>query len=158
MPRLRLRRHDRRGKCGILTENRALELAQLGARLDTELFDEDAPRLAVRLEGFGLPAGAVEGEDELAAEPLSQRLCRDELLQLGDDVGVFAELEPSVDPLLDGGQPQLVQTRALGLDGRLARQVCQRGTSPERQRLAELLVSFARGERPCFGDESLEAA
>ena len=56
-------RHGRRlvrAEGRVLAEDRLLELAQGRARLDAELVDEQAARVAIDPEGFGLTAGAVE--------------------------------------------------------------------------------------------------
>src|SRR5438309_8831227 len=50
-----------------LREDRVLELPQRTSRLDPELRQERSPCGSVRVERFGLPAGAVEREHELAA-------------------------------------------------------------------------------------------
>ena len=67
---------------GVLREDRALERLQRRGRLDPEALDERLPGRAVDLERLGLPAGAVEREHQLAAQPLAQRMLRDEGLEL----------------------------------------------------------------------------
>jgi len=47
----------------------------------------------------------------------------DEPLELGHELGVAAEGEVGLDPLLERGQAQLVETRDLGLCERLERDV-----------------------------------
>jgi hypothetical protein len=83
---------------------------------------------------------------------------RDQCLQFRNDIGVLSELESSVDLLLDDGLPQFVDARALGLQRRLLGEVRKGGTTPERQRGAELRISFTRRKRPRLGDETLEPA
>jgi hypothetical protein len=46
----------------------------------------------------------VEGEDQLAAQPLAERMVCDQRLELADDLHIPAELEISVDPLLQRRQ------------------------------------------------------
>ena len=122
----------------VLAEDRLLELAQRGARLDPELLDEHAARLLVRLERLGLPAAAVEREHQLAAEPLAERVLGDQRLELGDEVGVGAERELGVDQILQRRRRELLEPRGLAKRERLEEQVGERRPAPERERLAEL--------------------
>ena len=55
----------------VLLEDRPLEAAQLLARLQPELVDEQAAPLLVGGERVGLAARAVEGEHQLAAQALA---------------------------------------------------------------------------------------
>jgi hypothetical protein len=55
---------------------------------------------------------------------------------------VLAGGQQQLGPQLLGGQPQLVETRGLGLEPGLAREVAERRTSPQRQRVVEA------GQRP----------
>ena len=48
------------------------------------------PRGAVGVQRLGLPARAVQGEHQLAAQPLPQRGARHERLELADELGVAA--------------------------------------------------------------------
>jgi hypothetical protein len=48
------------------------------ARFDPEFIDERAAGRSVRLEGLGLASGSVEDKDELAAQPLAERVLRDQ--------------------------------------------------------------------------------
>ena len=68
--------HLARRQRGVVTEDRLLELTQGRARLDAELFDEQAPGLAIDLERFGLPSRAVERLHERPAKPLAERVLR----------------------------------------------------------------------------------
>jgi hypothetical protein len=52
---------------------------------------------------------------------------------------VASELEIGVDPLLQRGEPQLLEARDLGLSERLEREVCERRPAPERQGLAQAI-------------------
>jgi hypothetical protein len=51
----------------ILIQDPSLELAQRRGGLDPELVDEDAPRLLICGQRFGLAAAAIEREHQLAA-------------------------------------------------------------------------------------------
>ena len=82
-----------------------MQLAEGRARLDPELVHQRAAGVLVGLERLGLPAGAIEREHQLRAQPLAQRILGDERLQLADELGVAAGLEVGVDALLEHGQP-----------------------------------------------------
>ena len=72
----------------VVVEDPPVELPQLVARFDPELLHERSPRLTVRRKRVRLPAGAVEGEHELAAEVLPIWMLRDQRLQFGDQFAV----------------------------------------------------------------------
>ena len=68
----------------VLGEDRRLQPAQLGPRLEPELLAQEAATLLEDAEGVGLPAGAVQREHQQPAEALAQRMGGDELLELDD--------------------------------------------------------------------------
>ena len=92
-----------------------MERLELGPGLEAELLDRaraspdmpQAPRPASR---------AVESEHQLAAEPLSQRILRDERLKLTDELRVTPQREIGFDAVFQAGQPELsmrsISTRA----------------------------------------------
>jgi len=59
---------------GVLAQDAGFQFAQLRARLDAELPDQDVAQLAVGAERVGLPPAAVQGEQALEPEPLTQRM------------------------------------------------------------------------------------
>ena len=85
----------------ILLEDRALELAQRLAGLDPQLLDQRAACALVHGERVGLAARAVEREHQLPAQPLAQRVLRDQPLELGDELRMTAEREVGVDPVFE---------------------------------------------------------
>ena len=100
----------------VLTQDRPLEPSKLRARLDAELLDQRPPRIPVGPERFGLPPRAIESDDQLAPQPLPERLVGHQPLELGDQVGVAARGQVGVDPLLDRRPTELPE--ALCLDPR----------------------------------------
>ena len=132
----------------VLAEDRGLELAELGARIDAELLDERLARGAVGGERVGLPSRAVEREHELRARALAQRLGSDERLELRDELGVAAERKIGLDPLLERDRAELLEPRDLGLGERLVEEVGERRAAPERERLAERTLGRRRDPRP----------
>ena len=130
----RLRDADERP---LLTQDRPVERLELRTGLDPELVDERAARVAVRRERIGLSARPVEREHQLRAEPLPQRMPRDEQLQLRHELGVDLELEIGRDPILEYAQPQILQAMDVVLREVLQLRVGKRPASPESKRLAE---------------------
>ena len=114
------------------------------------------PRAPKGLERLGLATGAVQAEHQLAAEPLAQRMLPHERLQLADDLGMTARGELGVDPLLERGQPQLLQPHDLRLGERLIREVRERRPAPQRQRLAQHLRRALRIRAAGLRDKPLE--
>ena len=145
----------------VLTEDRLLELHDRPARREAELVHQHVPRVLVGVQRLGLPAGAVKREHQLPAQPLAQRMTRDEGLELGDDLVGTSEREVGLDPFLDGGQAELLEAGDLLLRERVEAEVGERRSAPEIQRLAEerrRLVRFAAGERrPRPGEKRREA-
>ena len=101
---------DGDGQLRILQEDRPLELLELDARLQPELVIQEPPCLPIDLEPFGLAAAAVEREHELCAEALAVRVLGSERVQLGHERKLPAKRELCVDPLLDGGEPKLLES------------------------------------------------
>ena len=104
-------------------EDRPLELAQLVAGLDAELLHQLPARLPVDGESVRLAAALVEGLHQQRLRPLAQRVRRHQSLQLGDQLGVEAGGEVGLDPLLEGGDAELVQAHRLGVRERLVREI-----------------------------------
>jgi len=118
-------------------EDRLLEPTQCGAGLDPELVDEQSPGLLEDPERLGLPPRPVQREHQLCAKALPEGLLEDERLQLAEQPGVAAELELSLDPVLERVEPQLFEPRDGGVRERCIDELGEGGASPERQRLDE---------------------
>ena len=126
-------------------------------RVEPELVGEREPGRPIDLERFRLAAAAVEREHQLAAQPLAQRMARDELLQLADEHRVPSELELGVDPLLLRRHPQLVQARGLEPGELLLLEVGERRPVPEVERLAQQPRPRRRLRCPGLVHEPFEA-
>ena len=134
-----------------MAENRGLELLERFARFEAELLDQRGPRVLVGRERVGLAAGAVQGEHQQAAQALAQRMLADERLELGNGLGVAAERELDLEPLLERDEAQLLESGDLVAGEGLVAEVRQRRPTPEAERLAEhlrRLASVAVGEQP----------
>ena len=92
-----------------------------------------AAAVVVRAQRLGLPARAVEREHQLPAQPLAQRVLRDERLELATSSRACAEREVRVDALLQRVQAQLLEPLDLALRERLVREVGERRAAPERR-------------------------
>jgi hypothetical protein len=121
----------------VLAQDRALQRAQLRARLEPEFLDEQAPSFAVSVERVRLPPGAVQRQHQLGAKTLLQRVFGDESLELADKLGVATKSEIGLDPRLDGNDPQVLETRNLGLSERLEREVGECRSAPEVEAVVE---------------------
>src|SRR6476659_100628 len=85
----------------LVTEDLRLYPSELRAGLDSELLDEAGARILIDVQGFRLPARAIEGKHELPAKSLAERMASNQPLELADDVAVPAECEIRLDPLLE---------------------------------------------------------
>jgi hypothetical protein len=126
---------DRRGYRRIVFEDCALQLAKCGRRLQAELVREHPSRLTERLERLRLTAGAVEGEYELAAEPLAERVLGDERRKLTDEIRMATELQLGVDAVLEHGEAHLVEPSRLDLHEREVGGIGEGTSAPKPQRL-----------------------
>ena len=155
-PQGRRRRHG--VERAILAEDRPLEVLEPRPRLDPEPLDEHAPRVLVRVKRLGLASRAVEGEHQLAAQSLAERVGGDQRLELADELVVTAERELSLDAQLLRDELELLESGDRGLRERLVREVGERSAAPEGERLAELRrrlrdvpalkVAFGLGQQP----------
>ena len=121
----------------LVAQHGLLQPAQVRARLEPELVDQRPPRVGVGLERLGLPAAAVQREHQLRAEPLPQRVARDQRAQLRDQLGVTTEREVGVDAQLERLEPLLLE-RLDGGDGELlVGEVGERAAPPLAERCAQ---------------------
>jgi hypothetical protein len=103
----------RERQCWILSKDLALELPEGGAGIEPELVRKRLTAFLVDMECLGLPSGAIQGEHELGAEPLTQRVRYDHALELGYQLRVRAEVELGVESVLEGGEAQPLDARGL---------------------------------------------
>jgi hypothetical protein len=117
--------------------DRLVEVAQLAARLDPELFNQRSPRRPIDVERLGLAARAIKAKHQLAARALAQRVFVHERLEFADERRVAAGSKVALDPLLKTAEPQLPQAGDLGPGEALGGEVRERGAAPEPERLLE---------------------
>ena len=141
----------RRRKRGILLENRALYLAQRRTGLDPELGDERPARALKRLKRVGLATAAIQRHHLLCPKALVQGMLCDELLELGDQLGIASTRQVRVNRALQRDEAKLVKARRDRSRARLLGEIGERGPAPQRQRPAELRRGHAKPpvvERP----------
>src|SRR5439155_5442065 len=145
----------------ILREDRPLEVLQGATGLDAEIGEHRAPRGPIRVERLRLPAGAIEGDHQLPAQSLPQRMSRHERLQLGGEIVVSAERQVGLESILRRGDVQLLEPRDLLVRKSLVREVRERRPTPEAERpskeVCRLRMLFRREGGTTLGDEPLEA-
>ena len=124
-----VRRLDR--ERGIVAEDRPLELAQLGARLDPELVAELRMGAAIRLERVGLALRAVESEHQLPPDLFAVGVPDDQRRELRDECNVVTEGKAGLVSELFGDEPQLREPLPLGADETDEREAGERFPLPE---------------------------
>jgi hypothetical protein len=82
---------------------------ELRGGVDAELLGQPGPQPLVRPEGVGLAATQGQGAQQLAAEPLRQRVGGHQLLQLGHQPVAGPGGQVGLDPVLQGPQAQVLQ-------------------------------------------------
>ena len=120
------------------------------------------------VEAFNLAAmnnrsGSVSraaNERVLTPQALSVGVFRHQELQLADDLGMVPERQIGVHPMLERAEPQLFETRDLGLGEGLVGEVGERWAAPQAQCAVEVLTrrpGVAGGKRaPSLAHECLE--
>ena len=130
----------RRGRVerGVVQQDRALELAQRGARLEAVRVAQQRAQIAVAREGIRLAARS--GRARAGAGPAGARAAGSrerEHLELGHEVGVPAERELGLDALLGHRQAALLEPGDLGLREARVGELRERRAAPERERGAK---------------------
>ncbi len=119
----------------VLGDDRGLEPPKIRPWIDPQLVGQQRPCPLISAKGFTLPAGAVEGEHQLAPSPLAQRRVGHRGLELADDLGGATRREQRIGPVLHQRGMALDPARLLGCS---APAIGQFGDSaPEGQRLLE---------------------
>ena len=144
-------------ECHLLPQDRAIKLLESRARVDPELICERLAGVVVGLECLGLPPGPIEGQHQLASEPLAERMHLRQSLELADHLAPQTELEVGVDPLLEGVEPQFVEPPDLALRERLEGEIGERRAAPHRQGATKLRGALDGLARTRVGQQPLEA-
>src|SRR5215207_11187960 len=86
-----------------------------------------------RRERVRLPSRAVQRGHEVGPEAFAEGIRPDEGLQLRDELAIAPEAELGSEPLLGGGEPELLEAGDLGLERWLVGQVVERRAAPQLQ-------------------------
>jgi len=92
-----------------------VQFAELPTGLDPEIVGKRRSRLLVAIKRLSLTSGPVEGEHQLAAKLLTQRMSHHQTVQLTDQLGVASPCQITVDPVLETAKAELMQASDLGL-------------------------------------------
>ena len=83
-----------------MSEDFLLQLAELGARLESELVAKTRPGHSVQLKRSGLASAAIERQDRVRLRPLAQRVARGQRQRLRQQFSMVAERQLRLDSLL----------------------------------------------------------
>ena len=135
----------------VLREDRILQAPQLGARLDTDLVDQDRAGVPVGLERLRLSPAAIQREHASRVQLLAQGVRFDERLELADGLGA-AGRQVRIECELGRVQTQFVEPADLGCGERLVGEVGERLPAPQRKRLP--CARFAQRRSNCAASTS----
>ena len=141
----------------ILSQDRPLELLQLGGGIDSKLLHERAASVLEGLECLGLAPDAVERKHQVPTQAFPIRMRSDERLELWYQRLVGAAREVGLDPALDRVQVELFEAGCLDHAERSGADVFERGAAPETERFREGLRRHQRLLALRALDEFLEA-
>ena len=110
-----------------------MQLLQLGAWLDAELLDQDAPPLLKRLERLRLTSRAVQREHQRGTQTLPERLLGDERLEFAHQLGVPAASEIGLNPLPGHFEAEFLESSDVALGKPIEGKIRQRCSAPERE-------------------------
>jgi len=151
----------RRVQARVAGDDVVLEPLQRRTGLQAQLVDHHPPGLLVDRERLGGPAAAVQGEHQLAAQALAQRIPPGQLGQLTDQLMMPAQVNFQGQPVFDGGGPLLIEPGRRGPDEQAVDTLEGRPPpQPERVAVARrgLVEVTGAASRPARGDQLLEPA
>ena len=114
-----------------------MQHAQLTARLDPQLTDQDLPRVAIGLQRLGLATSAVQREHPLGAQALPQRMLARHQLQLRHQPLMAPQRQIRIDAVLQRRHARLLQAGDLTLRERLIGEIRKRRAAPQAERLPQ---------------------
>ena len=117
----------------LAQKNRALEVLELRARLDSELGGEHLVRAKIGGERIRLPAVLIKREHQLLPERLAQGVLCCQNLEFGHEFGVTTEGEVRLDPSLERAEVQLLKPKHFRLERCFEGKLHEWKASPERQ-------------------------
>ena len=118
-------------EAGVLGQDAGLQGDQLRARVEPQLLTERPTRRADRAEGVCLAATAVLRQSQQRPPALAERLLTGEHRAVGRDACVVTAVEPRLQQILFGGQPQLAEADGLEASRHPVLQLPEGRTSPQ---------------------------
>ena len=122
---------------GVLPQDGCLQALKGGAGLDAEPLAQDPLQLLVGAQGFGLAAGAIEGEHAHLPETLPERVGLCDGFELPDQLTMAPTGEVGFQARLEGGQASLFQAGRFGPGRRSLGHVGEGSPPPEAEGLPE---------------------
>src|SRR5207244_4220665 len=113
-PAPRRRKSIRDLELRIVIQDLSLEALKRRTGIDPELVDEECACILKGPQSVCLPSRAVQRKHQLGAQPLAERMFRDQALEPGNDLRVPTELQICLDLLFDHRQPELFEPYCLG--------------------------------------------
>ncbi len=98
----------------VLAEDGALELDELGTRVEAELVGQNVAGGGDRTQRIALATGAVPGQREQCPSPFPQRLFRREPLGVSHDLAMLPQRQTALDEIFLCLTPLLVQVGDVG--------------------------------------------
>jgi hypothetical protein len=154
----------RLGRCGFLVvevlgvaaaQDRGVQCAQVVARVAAQLVGEPGAQRLVGVQCVGAAVGPVQGGHVLAGEPLPQRVRRDGRRQLGDQLGVPAQLQLGVEAGLEQADVQLREPGPVGVRAGCGHPVERLAAPPRECAAQQFCCLFRRGGRRRLKGEPL---
>ena len=146
----------------ILAQDGLLQGDEIGARLQSQLGDQNTASLAQTSQGVALASRLVLGEGQQRPPALAQRRLGGAGLGLAQDVAVATGPQGGVDANLLGVKAKLLQPAGLDAAGLPVVECAERPPAPQRQRLAadvrRALVLAEDQQLVTAPDQTLEAS
>jgi hypothetical protein len=127
-----------------------VQCLQLPTRLEPAFLDEVGACAAVGLERLGPASAPVQGEHQVLTQPLPERMLGHQGLEFGDERHVPAQLQVRLDPVLEDGEPSLLEALRVDTRERFEAEVRERWSGPQRERCPARrgrIACRARGQR-----------
>ena len=141
----------------VLPKNRAVQPAELFARLDAEIIDEASSRRLIGVERLRLASSAVEREHQELPLGFPKGMLDHERFELGDHISGASALDVRIDPLLESDEMKLLESVDLTLRERLERELGERSTTPHLECLAQKSGTLLRCRAAGGGKRALES-
>ena len=120
---------------GVLAQHPLVQGPQRHRRFEAEGLVEHLPGAGVHVEGVGLPAAAVQRQHQQPGERLQGRVTGDDRFEVADDFQVPTERQRDLGAFGHRSQPELGEAGGFGGGPLFDREVAERVTTPQRERV-----------------------